>query len=180
MSFISRPNILNQAHKLLPTRLKFTSSSWTIMIRISCSTSLLKFRSKASLRKLINLSLRRPWRLNLTEGLGLTEAETSSEQKRVKDLWGCLFIPWKLNLTEGLGLSEAGSMKHKPYCIIYRDPSLESIRKQVSQVGSKFSIFSYSLRAPRWFIPFRFYDNSVLCISSYLYTREDGEVKTWY
>ena len=77
-SFAPRHNTWRQARRLVPAMLKTSSSCWKPMIRNSRSTIFSKFGSKASLKKLRNLSLslkeRTMTALKSGAGLGLIEA----------------------------------------------------------------------------------------------------------
>jgi len=75
-SFGPRPTTLSQERRFVPAVLKMSSNRWTPMIRSARSTTLLKFRSEAALKKLSNLSLslnlrRGPWRSELDWWAGI-------------------------------------------------------------------------------------------------------------
>jgi len=127
---------LVKGNKLIPAMLKMSLSCWTPMIRRSCFTVVLKFRSKAPLKKLrkLCLSLRRFWSwLRVMESLKKasrhcrTMIGTNSKQQLDKEVWGHLLATkrfWRRR--RGLGPARVqffnsssplqGVVDHHVYC----------------------------------------------------------------
>ena len=93
-SSVPKHTVLSQRYKCVRTTPKVASSFWSPMIRILGSTFFWKFGSKAPLKYVRNLSLRRgPWRglewLKLASRCLKTLTGTSSEQQQLeRGLWG--------------------------------------------------------------------------------------------